>query len=350
MGRDVAHLQAARACSGRPPRRPEFVDDRFRLWREVARLDGLLFYLSLPYRIGRELRRFKPQIAVVQGVHEATALLIARALAGSDVKLILDVQGDWRAATRLYGSPARRLLNPLNDWLGRLAIRHADAIRVLSNFTAGLVRDAGREPDATFPPYTDSLVFWEQPVRPLPAQPRILFVGALELTKGIDNLLSAWRQVMATNAEAVLHIVGNGSRRSEVEEFVKASSGRVIWTPKLSPDGVADAMDQSVALCLPSRSEGLGRVAYESLARGRAVVGVAAGGIPDVIEDGRTGIIVEPEHPASLADALRRVLTDRELAERLGAEGRSAARTWLLTAEEFAERHAELFAGVSNSR
>jgi glycosyltransferase involved in cell wall biosynthesis len=102
-------------------------------------------------------------------------------------------------------------------------------------------------------------------------------------------------------------------------------------------------MDASRALCLPSRIEGLGRVAYEALARGRPVVGVRAGGIPDVITDGLTGILVDAEDPAQLAQALVVILADPEAAAELGARGPEAARAWLLSADEFAERFGQLF-------
>lgn len=318
-------------------------DARFRLWQLLPRLDGPLFYLFLPYRIARELRQFRPEIAVVQGVHEAVAFILARRLSGSEAKLVLDVQGDWRAATRLYGSRARRLLNPVNDRLGSFAVGHADAIRTLSTFTAGLVRELGREPAAIFPPYTDSLAFWERPVVPLPVRPRVLFVGVLELYKGVDILASAWRSVVRQIPGAVLHIVGDGSRRREVEQLLAELPQNVIWTRQLSPDGVAEAMDAATALCLPSRVEGLGRVAYEALARGRPVIGARAGGIPDVVGDGETGMLVEPEQPAQLAEALVRLLLDPTLAEELGSRGRASARIWLLTADEFADRYGRLF-------
>ena len=77
-------------------------------------------------------------------------------------------------------------------------------------------------------------------------------------------------------------------------------------------------------LVLPSRSEGLGRVVVEAFCRGRGVVGTRVGGIPDLVEDGETGLLVPPEDAAALADALVRVLSDRALAERLGAAARAA--------------------------
>ena len=76
-----------------PPARPRFAD-------------GALYYLALPARIARELRAFRPDAALVQGVHEAAAFLVGRSLARDDAKLILDVQGDnrRRPAVALCGS------------------------------------------------------------------------------------------------------------------------------------------------------------------------------------------------------------------------------------------------------
>ena len=95
-------------------------------------------------------------------------------------------------------------------------------------------------------------------------------------------------------------------------------------------------------LVLPSRSEGLGRVVVEAFCRGRGVVGSSVGGIPDLVSDDVTGILVAPEDAAALADALVRVLSDRELAERLGAAARAAVEPWLATPEDYAIAMREL--------
>jgi glycosyltransferase involved in cell wall biosynthesis len=73
------------------------------------------------------------------------------------------------------------------------------------------------------------------------------------------------------------------------------------------------------------------------------------GGIPDLVEDGETGILVEPGDAAMLADALVRVLTDRELGERLGAAARAAVEPWLATPEEYARRVSDLVEKVVTS-
>ena len=97
-------MQSTIACS--QPRRPAHGGATSACARLVGPatprfLDGALFYLLLPLRIARELRASRADAAIVQGVHEAVAFLVARRLAGSHAKLILDVQGDWHETTRL---------------------------------------------------------------------------------------------------------------------------------------------------------------------------------------------------------------------------------------------------------
>ena len=91
-------------------------------------------------------------------------------------------------------------------------------------------------------------------------------------------------------------------------------------------------------LVLPSRSEGLGRVVIEAFCRGRGVVASRVGGIPDIVVDGETGLLVPPGDAHALADALVRTLCERTLSQRLGAAARAAVEPWLATPEEYA-RH-----------
>ena len=72
--------------------------------------------------------------------------------------------------------------------------------------------------------------------------------------------------------------------------------------------------------------------------RGRAIVGGNRAGIPDVVEDGVNGLLVDPDDAEGLADALVRILTDRTLAERLGAAARRTGEEWGVTPAEYAER------------
>jgi glycosyltransferase involved in cell wall biosynthesis len=294
------------------------------------------FYLSLPLHIARQVRAFHPDAIVAQSPYEAGAALTGRAFARVRTPVVLEVHGDWRTATRLYGSPLRRIVEPVSRTAARAAVRRADAVRTVSPFTSGLVRDLGVEPAATFTTYYDASAFTQSPPAPLPEQPRALFVGVLERYKNVHALAAAWRLAAPRLPGVVLQVVGRGRERAVVEQLARDLPGQVAWDEWLPSDRVAAALDEATVLVLPSFSEGLPRVAMEAFARGRAVVGSRAGGIPDIVEDGASGLLVQPNDPQALADALVRVLSDRDLAETLAAGARAAAPRWLQTPEQFA--------------
>jgi glycosyltransferase involved in cell wall biosynthesis len=97
---------------------------------------------------------------------------------------------------------------------------------------------------------------------------------------------------------------------------------------------------------LPSRREGMGRVVVEAFCRGRPVVGTRGGGIEDIVEDERTGLLLPPDDAPALARALVRILTDRRLAEELGSRARAGSERWYATPEQFAERVRDLAASL----
>jgi glycosyltransferase involved in cell wall biosynthesis len=300
--------------------------------------DGKRFYAALPASVRRELRAFQPHAVVAEDPRTAAIVLLVRTRARSP-RVIAEVHGNWQHATRLYGSPARRLASPIVDALDRYGVRHADATRALSAYTARLVEDErGSPPDAVFPTYSDLAAFTAGPVQPLPERPTALFVGVLEAYKNVDGLAAAWRLAAPRVPEARLIVVGRGTRGEAVERLVAESQGRVEHVAELPPEGVAGTFDDATVLVLPSRFEGLGRVVIEAFARGRGVVATGAGGILDLVEDGREGLLVDVDDVDGLAEALVRALSDRGLAERLGVAAQARFPEWNQTAEQWAER------------
>ena len=336
----VDHHVLAAAAAGSPRR-----DARFDLWPPVRPrlLDGPVFYTALSARLVFALRDFDPDVVFVQGVHEAGEVLMARRVARSSARVILDVQGDWRVATRLYGSSARRLLNPINDSIGASVVLRVDGIRTLSGFTSSVVRAFGATPDAEFPPFVDATVFLDRPVEPLPPVPTALFVGVLERYKAFDTLAAAWSGVANAVQGAELHVVGRGTLAPLAQELVESG---IRWTESLDVEGVSAAMDAATLLCLPSRAEGLGRVVIEAMCRGRSVVGGRAGGIQDLITDRVNGVLVDPDDSRALADALIDVLGDPELAMRMGTAARGTGEELSVTPEQYAEQLESLVRSV----
>ena len=317
-------------------------DDRFRLLApsRVGLLDGALFYLRLPLHVRRQIVDFRPEAIIAENPYTAAAALVGRALArGRRPQVVLEVHGDWRTATRLYGAPSRRFLSPLADVVGRTALRRADAVRALSGYTEGLVEEVrGTPATASFEAYMDLSTFTATPPVPLPERPTALFVGVLEAYKNIDGLATAWRRVVRELPDARLVILGEGSRRDVVDDLVAELPEQVEHIEQLPPSGVSEQMDRSTVLVLPSRSEGLGRVLVEAMARGRGIVASRVGGIPDVARDDREALLVEPGDIGELAAALVRALADRPLAERLGEAAFARYQEWHTTPAEYAAR------------
>lgn len=325
-------------------------DPRFHLVRPVRprKLDGPAFYATLPYRIARELRSFRPDAVLAQGAQEAALALLGRRLARVPTRVIADIHGDPAAPARLYGSPARKALAPMADAFARYGLRRSDGVRTISAYTSELVRREGVEPTAEFAAFMDLGPFVERDPRQLPERPVVLFVGVLERYKAVDVLAEAWRLAAPRVPDATLQLVGRGTLHDVVRDLVAELPAQTRWDERLETSEVAVALDAATVLVLPSRSEGLGRVVVEAFCRGRGVVGSRVGGIPDIVEDGATGILVPPGDAAALADALVSVLSDRALAERLGLAAHAAVQPWLATPEEYARRIRELVDEVAS--
>lgn len=311
-------------------------DERFRFLP-----GGYRFYAELPARLASELRTFQPDAVLAQDPHTAAGVLAARRLARRKTPMILEVHGNWRTAARMYGSPARKLLGPASDIVAAQAVKNADGVRTISPYTTRLVRELGVEPDGVLPTFTDLDPFLVPPV-PLPEHPVALFVGVLEHYKGIDELAAAWRAAEPRVPGATLHVIGSGSRR----HVVGALQEKVNWTEQTDSAGVAEALDRAWTLVLPSRNEGMGRVVLEAFCRNRPVVGSDVGGIADLVRDGENGLLVPPRDPDALAEALVRILSDRELAERLGSGARAGVEPLLTTPEQYAQRLREIVDAV----
>ena len=314
-------------------------DDRFVL---VAPSTGASFWILLPPRVARLMRSFRPEVVVTQSPYEAAAALVARRVTRSPARIVSDVQGDWRTATRLYGSPLRAVLRPLADAIAAAALRRVDAVRTISPYTSRLVRELGLEPAGSFPTFVDLEAFSARPPVEPSDRPVALFVGVLEPYKNVDGLAEAWRLVARRLPDAELHVVGRGSREGVVRGLLADLPGSTRWTPELDAAGVAAALDEATLLVLPSRSEGMGRVVIEAFCRARPVVGSRVGGIADLVDDGGNGLLVEPGSTEALADALESLLRDRRLAADLGARAHAGVQPWLQTDDEFAQRTREL--------
>ncbi|MGH2443898.1 MAG: glycosyltransferase [Chloroflexota bacterium] len=152
---------------------------------------------------------------------------------------------------------------------------------------------------------------------------RLLYVGRLTGEKGVDVLLRALNIVVQTHSQVHLKIIGDGIERDtllalvdELELQQHVTFVRYVHDPTRLRELYLDAG----IVVLPSRTEGVPAVALEAMAFGRAVVATRVGGLPSVIKDRETGLLVPPDDPAALASAIERLISNPDVALHLAAQ------------------------------
>jgi starch synthase len=163
-----------------------------------------------------------------------------------------------------------------------------------------------------------------------PARPTVIFVGRVTRQKGLPVLLRAAARLVP-GAQLVLCAgqPDTAELAAEVSGLVtslQATRSGVIWIPEMLPKReIIQLLSHATAFAIPSLYEPLGIVNLEAMACGTAVVGSRVGGIPEVVADGDTGLLVPADDPAALAAALNSLLADPARAAAMGAAGRKRA-------------------------
>lgn len=148
----------------------------------------------------------------------------------------------------------------------------------------------------------------------------VLFVGRLAEKKGVSYLIEAMRQI-----DALLIIVGEGPEKDKLKQQAAQIGGKVRFLGSKSHEELPQIYASSDLFCLPSVTakdgdqEGLPTVALEAMASGLPVVGSDSGGIAEVVQDGITGYLVEPNNSRQIADKINRILKDEKLYEALSS-------------------------------
>lgn len=149
------------------------------------------------------------------------------------------------------------------------------------------------------------------------------FIGALAAHKAPGDLVDALAEMPET-----VHGVfaGTGDLEAALRERARPLGGRIHFLGHR--EDVPHLMRSIDVFCLPSRMEGLGTSVLDAMAAGVPVVAAAGGGIPEMMEDAVSGLLVEPGRPRALRAALERVLADPALRARLAAGGRERVRSF----------------------
>lgn len=180
--------------------------------------------------------------------------------------------------------------------------------------------------------------------RTLPPRPRVVFTGRLHPQKNLDTLLRAWQEVMR-EVRATLILVGDGPERSTLEQLATrlGISSTVLFVGH--QQDVLPYLRAADVFVLPSSAEGMSNSLLEAMAVGLPPVVSRIGGNVDLVQENRTGLLIEPDRPATLTAALVRLLKDPSLRQRLGAAARQYVKT-KYSLQSVVDRYESLYAEV----
>ena len=163
---------------------------------------------------------------------------------------------------------------------------------------------------------------------------RILFVGGIEERKGLHILIDAIAAVKKIIPDVKLHIVGGVRKASYYDSlsyqiFNLGLQESISFKSHLSDSELMQEYSEAALFVLPSKEESLGVVLLEAMATGTPIVASRIGGIPDVIEDGQNGYLVEYGDSQTMASSIIELLSDKKLREKMGVKGKVMAKKYV---------------------
>ena len=230
--------------------------------------------------------------------------------------------------------------------------RRADRVVCSSDFVARHFAAEFGDKAVTIPPGADLDLFTPAP---LPTgEPRILFVASLHRStsyKGLSDLLMAVADLRRRGRPVHLDVAGDGDDQARYADEARTLgvAEAVRFRGRLADTDLVRAYHEATLVALPTYYDSFPTVLVEAMACARPVVSTPVGGIPTLIEDGVTGLLGRPGDVPGLVDRLDRVLTDRELAERLAWAGREKVAEEL-SWEHQAARTIEVYAAAQRVR
>ena len=276
--------------------------------------------LAAAWRLARVLRRLEPDVIHAHDPHAVAMAALALSMSTS----VRTPRAPALVAARRVDFHLKS--NSFSRWKYRQVdcfVAASEAIRqmlvadgVSADRTATVHEGIDLQHVEAAPPVNVHETFW------LPHEaPVVGNVAALVPHKGQRYLIEAAHRVVQEIPDARFIVLGEGELRAPLERQVQEHHlGKHVLLPGFRTD-VLGCMKSFDVFAMSSVTEGLGTSLLDAMACERAIVATRTGGIPEVVEDGVTGLLVPPRDAEALAKAIRTLLTDRALRERLGKAG-----------------------------
>jgi len=288
---------------------------------------------ALAWRVRRELRRLRPNVVHTHLVHAD----VYGALGAGRVPLVSTKHNDDRFRLGPFRYVERGLA-----WRASRVIAITEALRRFCVDRVGL--PGGKIEVVHYGLNALPAPWGESAEVPIPEGGRVLLcVARLTEQKGIDVAVRALATIREHEPNAVLVVLGEGPERARLE----ALAGDGVYLPGRVGD-VAAWYRRADVLLHPARWEGFGLALLEAMLAGKPVVATRVSSAPEIVANGESGLLVPPDEPAALAEAVLALLADPARAAAMGEAGLARARNEFSVAK-MAERTAALYAAVSSA-
>ena len=292
------------------------------------RFYNVVIMIRVVYGFYRVFRATQPHIVQTQALHANLLARLAARCAGVPIVIstensLPDIETSW--IKRVWNTPLHllnNLLDNVTDWI----VVVSEHLRRRKNTT-----HASQKIVVIHPPFDLNAFAAARPHlpdhRPLSdvQKPVIGIVGRLSREKGHRYLIAAMPEILAYAPDTQLMIVGSGPAEFDLREQVRALSLTKSVTFAGYKQNVYGELARLDMLFVPSLSEAFPIVILEGMAMGLPVVGTRVGGIPEIIVDGETGILVRSRDASGLAQAFKYLLSHPEAGWSMGQRGREKA-------------------------
>jgi glycosyltransferase involved in cell wall biosynthesis len=240
---------------------------------------------------------------------------------------------------RLHGSltyfaaELHQSVDRVGFWLERASLRRADYVCSVSEYTSKMT-------EQLFKVAFDSAPILYNPVELVPDSPgvprarnRVVFSGTLTGKKGVVSLIQAWTTVVKARPDAELHIFGKDARAANgqsmqavLSSLLNGARASVHFHGHVPRQKLLDVYQTCGAAVFPSRAEAFAIAPLEAMASGCPTIYSRRGSGPELLEHGRQGLLVDPDEPEQIAEAILRVQTNILFAQEMGEAGRARVR------------------------
>jgi glycosyltransferase involved in cell wall biosynthesis len=229
----------------------------------------------------------------------------------------------------------------LLDLSWRMALKKTDKLTAISHYLLNRAKRLGFKGESHLVPNgVDIQRFYNPNPKKLGDDVTLITTSRLNIKNGIADVIEALK-LLPPNVK--FKIIGAGELDAELKHLTRKLNleNRVEFLGLITPDKIPQHLHQADIFIRPSLSEGMGISFIEAMAASLPVVATPVGGIPDFLKDGETGVFCEPNDPQSIAAAVNKLISDRELVERIRGNALKMVKErydWDLVAREMKER------------